>query len=348
MPGRDLNGNCLGYPPYSSLNPAPPQGFPAYCIVDLGEVAENADVPQLFNRTEFLKTAGNFSSLNRVYLSNGYAVLGPAEPPQHIDFQATSFAAKSSCRAVTTLCGLMSTFNKLSADVSQFNFVCNSTGAGLNMTGNFLNVLAPLKDNKTTGLEVDDAIIDGEVVPNQVVLGGNTIAGNSFDIGFQFFKDAEKQQQTPTPDMYTGLPGDDEAVRDQNQIHWALAWYAPFSSPLDGAVGQRSGNGTAAVYKNGRSKDGSFGILSCDTNISEVVGQSCFLPLGDRSCDYRPIILPRARWKSSPLAHQDQRYQFLSVSVPLPVREPSVSGHSWQWRAAHALKPCSSVILCLC
>ena len=229
--------------------------------------------PQLVNQTEFLKTSGNSSSLHQVYLSDGRSVLGPADPPVNLDFQATSFGSKTSCKSVTTPCGAVSFDDQKGSAVGQFNFVCNSTTAKLNMTGNFQNVLAPIDEytGNTTGPKVANGT-DGSgdrVYPNLVVLGGNTIAANSFDIGFQFFNDAQKQQQLPTPDLYFGYGFDmlENSVQINNELHWALVWRAPFTSPIDGEL---SG---AAVEMNGQRKSGSFGILSCDTEISEVVIQ---------------------------------------------------------------------------
>lgn len=139
------------------------------------------------------------------------------------------------------------------------------------MTGNFQNVLAPIdaRTGNTTGPKVNNGT-DGSndhIYLNLVVLGGNTIAANSFDVGFQFFNDAQKQQQLPKPDIYFGYGFDmlEDKVQITNQLHWALVWRAPFTSRLDEF-------GTAAVEMNGQNKSGSFGILSCDTEISEVVG----------------------------------------------------------------------------
>ena len=231
--------------------------------------------PQLVNQTEFLKTSGNSSSLHQVYLSGGRSVLGPADQPANLDFQATSFGSKTSCQPVTTLCGAVSFDDQKSSAVGQFNFLCNSSTAGLNMTGNFQNVLAPIDERtgNTTGPKVDNGT-DGSserVYPNLVVLGGNTIAANSFDVGFQFFNDAPKQQQLHKPDMYFGYGFDmvEDRVQINSQMHWALVWHAPFTSPLDADGGYRA----AAVEMNGQNKSGSFGILSCDTEISEVVSQ---------------------------------------------------------------------------
>ena len=190
--------------------------------------------PQLVNQTEFLKTSGNSSSLHQVYLSDGRSVLGPAEPPADLDFQATSFGSKTSCRSVTTLCGAVSFNDQKTSAVGQFNFVCYSSTAGLNMTGNFQNVLAPIDDStgNTTGPKVDNGTEGYDhVLPYFVVLGGNTIAANRFDLGFQFFNDPQEQQQLPKADTDFGYGFDmiDNNVTINNQLHWALVWRAPFT-----------------------------------------------------------------------------------------------------------------------
>lgn len=270
-PGRDFTPDCLGLPEKNPQIETPPKEPPEFCMVQSKDAGNE---PQLLNQTEFLKTSGNSSNLNQIYLSDGHAILGPAAPPVDLDFQATSFGSKTTCRSVAILCGAVSFDNQKSSAVGQFNFVCNSSTAGLNMTGNFQNVLAPIDERtgNTTGPTVDDGRdgSDDRVYHNLLVLGGNTIAANSFDLGFQFFNDAQKQQQLPKPDMYYGYGFDmiEDNVQINNQMHWALVWRAPFTSPLD----YDEGYGGAAVAMNGQRKSGSFGILSCDTEISEVVG----------------------------------------------------------------------------
>ena len=245
--------------------------------------------PEFLNETEFFRTAANTSNVSRVYLSDGHAVLGPAKIPLDFDFQATSFGSQTSCQAVTGLCGANSTDEYAIPNLSDFNFACNDTVAGLNMTGNFLNVLAPLNESSglSSGPAVTNATQDKEIEPGQVVLGGNTIVGNRFSIGFQYFNDAQRLAQTPYLDPAYGS-GD-----DRRQLYWALVWWAPFTTGLtDGntslgindteASGKPVTNETAAVGVFNDLDDmevtpvqgfsgGSFGILSCETNISEVV-----------------------------------------------------------------------------
>ena len=149
--------------------------------------------PQLLNETEFLRTVANTSNVNLVYLSDGYAVLRPAKPPFNLDFQTTSFNSQTSYQAVTGLCDTNSIAKYSTTDLSDFNFDCNATIAGLSMTGNFLNVLAPLnKSSLSSGPAVTDTTQDNKTDPARVVLGGNTIARNSFLIGFQYFNNSQR------------------------------------------------------------------------------------------------------------------------------------------------------------
>ena len=264
-----------------------PEGRPALggpdnlisCMIELGHTTDH---PQLHNENEFVRTVANSSDVNLVYLSDRYAVLGPAKPPPDLDFEATGFGSRTSCRALTGLCGANSTVGTdIITDFSDYNFVCNVTIAGLNMTGNFLNVLAPL--NESSGLSSGPAVTDGtqddKTYPGQVVLGGNTIAENSFSIGFQYFNDSQRLVQTPKLNAYLG------SREDRHQLYWALVWWAPFTTALTHgytpsgmnitlAYDTPVTNETAAVGVSSSMKGGSFGILSCETNISEVVGCS--------------------------------------------------------------------------
>ena len=236
-----------------------------------------SNIPQLLNESEFFRTAANTSNVNLVYSSDGYAVLGPAKPPLDLDFQATSFGSQTSCRALTGLCAAHDTVGDNILEPYDFNFVCNATVAGLNMTGNFLNVLAPLDESgSSSGPAVTDATQGNKTDPYQVVLGGNTIVGNSFSIGFQYFDDSQRLAQTPRLDKYYGS-GD-----DHHQLYWALVWWAPLTTVLTHGytpLGVNTTlawdtpvtNETAAVGVSWDSRGGSFGILSCETNISEVV-----------------------------------------------------------------------------
>lgn len=243
-------------------------------MIDVGHASSN---PQLLNETEFVRTVANSSDINLVYWSDGYAVLGPAKPPLDLDFQATGFGSQTSYRALTGLCGANDTYGDATPDDSEFNFVCNATIAGLNMTGNFLSVLAPLDESGySSGPAVSNGTQGDQTYPGLgVVLGGNTIAGNGFSIGFQYFNDAQRLAQTPELDKYYG------SSEDRHQLYWALVWWAPFTTALTHGW-TSSGfdyltretpvtNETVAVGVSTNYQGGSFGILSCETNISEVI-----------------------------------------------------------------------------
>ena len=241
---------------------------------------DSGEIPQLLNETEFFRTAANISNVNLVYLSDGYAVLGPAKTPPDLDFQATSFGSQTSCRAITGLCGANSTVGDDMPMPSDFNFVCNATVAGLNMTGNFFNILAPPDEPSLSSAPAVINTTYGNITdPYRIVLGGNTINGNSFSIGFQYFNDSQRLAQTPILDKYDGSRGD-----DRHQLYWALVWWAPFTTVLtygpwpgvDDTLASDTPvtNETAAVGVSSGidgAGGGSYGILSCETNISEVV-----------------------------------------------------------------------------
>ena len=259
-PGRGLSSTCLNNPyrtSYSYLD-----SYLEACILEPGDAV---NPPTLSNQTEFFKTAANYSDINQVYLSDGYAVLGPVSPDPGLDFQALSFGSKSACRAVTGLCGAISTAGARYAWPSLFNFMCNASVAGLNMTGNFANVL-----NISTSLQASN-----ENSPNissaLQVAGANTMYPSN-QIQFQYFTDAQKQNQTAVPDFYVGIGG------DISQLYWATVWTVPFTSPLNQGENQSSTDDVASVgmtdvYTEGLgSGGGSVGILSCETNISEIVG----------------------------------------------------------------------------
>ena len=154
-------------------------------------------------------------------------MLGPVNPSLDLDFQATGFGSQILCRAVTGLCGANSTAGARILIPSDFNFVCNATTAGLSMTGNFLNVLAPPNESgSSSGPDVTDTTQGNGTSPALVVLGGNTISGNSFSIGFQYFDDSQGLAQTPKLDVHYG------SGEDRHQLYWALVWWAPFSTVL--------------------------------------------------------------------------------------------------------------------
>ncbi|ERF72706.1 hypothetical protein EPUS_04759 [Endocarpon pusillum Z07020] len=256
-PGRALHPSCLdGSGDYRA---------PKACIIRRGDAVKT---PTLVNRTEFVMTATNYSKINQIYMSDGFTLLGPSNPPIDLDFQADTFGSQTSCRPVTGLCGANNTKGVRRDKPSDYNFACNASVAGLNMTGNFLRVLAPATGDSIE-LNVTDGS-DGQKVedgfsPAFFVLGGNTIARNTYAIGFQYFHDRQKLLQRETPDSYYGLSWDD--AKDSH-LHWAVVWRTDFDSSFASyGEGDNNPNDVSAV---GIMNGGSQGILSCDTNIYEL------------------------------------------------------------------------------
>lgn len=207
-------------------------------------------------------------------MSDGFAVLGPANPPVDFDFQADTFGSQTSCRPVTGLCGANSTIGARYVFPSSANFACNASVAGLNMTGNFDSVLSPL--NKTTLVPSGPPVTDGSdgqkpkgVLPAQFILGENTIVGNTYPIGFQYFNDSQKLRQRETPSPYYGYEREDG---NDSHLHWAVVWRADFESPIGTYVElDQDPSNVSAVGISTVLGGGSQGILSCDTSIYEIV-----------------------------------------------------------------------------
>ena len=230
------------------------------------------------NQTEFFKTAANNSDINQVYLSDGYAFLGPVRPDPELDFNASSYGAKSACRVVTGLCGAISTAGVRTPYPSLFNFVCNNTLAGLNMTGSFAKVL-----NATASYAVSNqSTMNDPRIPSGLLIAGANTMYPSNGIQFQYFTDPQKQNQTAVPDMYYGINARGGIDGEISQLYWATVWTVPFTSPLNQGENQSSTDDVASVgitdvgVSGSGSGGGSGGILSCETNISEIVS---FLPL---------------------------------------------------------------------
>ena len=178
-------------------------------------------------------------------------MLGPAHIPDNLDFQATSYGSHTECRIVTTQCGAESTHGEAP---SIGNFACNNTMAGLNMTGNFYLLGQALESywggpNNSSGIE-----------------NVNTMSQSSFTFGFQYFDDSAKQEQVEQPSMH-GLGIDESGVvlNITNQYFWALAF-----SLLSFAEGAQPDIPWAGLNL-ADTQIGVEGIMSCETNISEIV-----------------------------------------------------------------------------
>ena len=264
-PGRGLSPSCLSNPRGDA--PTPDGGIdvsnPADCIIFRGDAVNQAT---LVNQTEFVRTAGNQSAVNQVVFDNGLAVLGPYDPPPNLDFEATSFGSRTSCRVVTSECGAKSITGARVPLPWFSNYKCNDT-AGLNLTGNFLALMP-----NETGMPPElSGAPNGD--PESQIQTGNSLQLSQYDMGFQYFQDSAKQKQVKI--LGSGFRPDtpqlDWAVVFQLHLNWAF-WIEnnnPSGFPIKNVTGEL--NPWAALNLVGNMEGGANGILSCQTNISEVV-----------------------------------------------------------------------------
>ena len=152
----------------------------------------------LINQTEYIQTARNLSNLNQVYLGfhEGlqYSILGPAHIPEDLDFQATSYGSHTDCRMVTTQCGSVSAYGDRDEPESVFNFVCNNTMAGLNMTGNFA-ALGTSQESYFESGQIASSQLPQNTSTGAIFENVNTLSVSKFTFGFQYFNDSAKQVQ---------------------------------------------------------------------------------------------------------------------------------------------------------
>ncbi|KAI4230201.1 MAG: hypothetical protein LQ349_006286 [Xanthoria aureola] len=266
-PGRGLSPSCLSDP--RGDTPTPDGGIdvsnPADCIIFRGDAANQ---PTLANHSEFIRTAGNQSDVNQVFFDNGLAVLGPYNPRPDWDFEATSFGSRTSCRVVTSECGAKSNTGAQVFYHWVSNYKCNDT-AGLNLTGNFL-ALMPDESGmppELTGAQNGD--------PEWQTQTGNSLQLSQYDMGFQYFQDSAKQQQIKI--AYSGFRP------DTPQLNWAVVfklhlhvafWIEknnPSGFPIKNVTGELDPWASLNLAYN--MEGGANGILSCQTNISEVLYQ---------------------------------------------------------------------------
>ena len=216
----------------------------------------------LINQSEYLKTVRNISDLNKVYLGfhDGlqYSVLGPAHVPDDLDFQATTYGSHTECRLVTTQCGAGSTLSGFDP-ILDCNFACNNTIAGLNMTGNFAYL--------GEGIESYLKGKNNDSTTDEPIENVNTIAPSNFDFGFQYFYDSAKQKQVPQSYNNSGLGTVENGPISNmtNQFFWAFAF------SLDILPLTNQDNPWAGLNLVTSSLDVAEGIMSCETNISEIV-----------------------------------------------------------------------------
>jgi len=212
----------------------------------------------LIHQTEFVRTVNNLSLLNQVYSIGGQVVI--ANPPMpsvsklnlNIDFQATSFASHTSCQMVTGDCGVNAYSSNTTSGAQKTPFVCNVTRAGLDVAGNFSDISShPNSTNNTFGL-----------------FGASEGSVKSYSIGFQYFDDAEKTQRS-------------SQLGPTNYSSPSLWWASIFTldsgwesdrQNADIVTGEIMAETQIASLGNGRWG----GILSCNTNLSQVVSKTSY------------------------------------------------------------------------
>lgn len=196
-------------------------------------------------------------------------MLGPAHIPDNLDFQATSYGSHTECRMVTTECGAVTKFKfNQTTPLSGYNFACNNTMAGLNMTGNFL-YLGQRQESYQSELGQSATSMLPKNFSGTIVENVNSMSLSNFSWGFQYFNDSAKREQVPLLSSY-GLSFADYGpiTNTTNQYFWALA----FSLDIPLAMGDPNDNNRSQMNLSRDIIQGDTqGIVSCTTNISEIV-----------------------------------------------------------------------------
>ena len=227
----------------------------------------------LINQTEYVKTVGNLSDLNQVYIGfhEGlqYSALGPAHIPDNLDFQAESYGSHTECRMVTTECGAESAYGDRDEPPSVFNFACNNTMAGLNMTGNFAE-LGQEKESYYGSGENASSTLPKNISSEMIIENVNTMSQSNFGFGFQYFNDSAMREQVLPISTY-GLGGAEYGpiTNTTNQYFWAFAFNLDVLLNIDNAAETR--NPWSDLDLVASAQGGAEGIMSCKTNISEIV-----------------------------------------------------------------------------
>lgn len=303
----------------------------------------------LINQTEYLKTAGNLSDLNQVYLGfhKGlqYSVLGPIHTPDNLDFQATSYGSHTECRMVTTQCGAVSNYGANSYSFYNSDFACNNTVAGLNMTGSFSDLGRP---KQTLPKNISSTMFQNV----------NTMSPSVFAFGFQYFNDSAKREQVPSINLW-GLSDAEYGpiTNTTNQYFWALAFSLGIIPP-DIATHNRNPWGQLNVAATNRG--GAEGIMSCQTNVSEIVrlAQPRFTTFSPRPylhlpalppfnqthtnvpiSPFRPITCPNPPLPSSPPPHPAPTPPSLSSTASPAPGATNSSNQGLQQSFVHANTP---------
>ena len=259
-PGRGLKEECLNATIEPTIQRSSYLATP--CVVNS---AGSGGGGGLQEEAEYIRTAGNQSSTNRVYLSDGQAVIGPANAPSDIDFQASSFASHTSCRMVTELCGAH--FIKPDSEASRdISYNCNATVAGLNATGNFSDIYSSSSSSSSQQTQEDyKARTANSILGFGPSSGDNT--GIAYPMGFRYYKDASMSISS------------NMSFRPDTPFTPSLYWAFIFS------LNRGSSNLRTGAFDPGRGLIGMVGgglggIMSCSTNLSEVVSRGVSLERG--------------------------------------------------------------------
>ena len=259
-PGRVVNQSCLED---ASGRDGPNNYERLGCVLYPGDAANQA---VLVNQTEYVKIAGNQSDLNKVYLGNfdgrQYSVLGPSQIPPSLDFTATSYGTHTMCSMVTLQCGAESAYGARDEPESFFNFICNNTVAGLNVTGSFDNLGKTSESYYESG---KNASSDRDKSPILLTENVNTFTTSNYGFGFQYFYDSNKTRQVQGVSGGLGSSLGEHA----NQYFWAMAFSSTILMNIDES--QTNQNPWSSLNMVASQQGGAEGIMSCVTNISEIV-----------------------------------------------------------------------------
>ena len=254
-PGRGIPPSCLNWtsPPRASGRGS--------CTIGFELTGVDNDIPQtLKNQAEYVMTAGNQSAINQIYTADGQTILGPKAMPDDTDFTATSFGSRTSCKTVTNLCGIYNFSESYEIEsTNRVGFACNLTTAGMNISGNLDEVNAPVPGLFYNSSDMYDII-------NNTLSQDNVFASwDAGGLGFQYFDDASKAHRS-----FLSGPTD----MTNPSLWWALLFVVS-SSGLGNDPHLNIFHTSRLTTRTARSAGG---ILSCATNLSDVVSRSsiCF------------------------------------------------------------------------
>ena len=242
-PGRGLSADCLND---SEGSPDNGSGWNAIgCVIQRQSESGGGG---LKNQADFIRTAGNESSINRIYISDGQAVIGPAPNtmPPNVDFSASSFASHTQCRMSTSECGAQMVPHPPGSEIWSIDYDCNSTIAGFNAKGNF---------SKIEAYQVERSDPDTSI-------GGTGLS--PYQIGFRFFVDAT---MTDTSNTDPWIPASVTTPR----LYWAFIFSLDSGWSISNSIGISPGRyHPKNMIGMEKGMGGIGGIMSCATNLSAV------------------------------------------------------------------------------